>query len=116
MSTRRWVRLNVGWDDSDWIAELDALGQLAWVKLLCFVKRDGTGGRVKLPSAKVLGRRWGVPAESVEAMLEAGRKDGAIYEEGGDIVLTSWGAYQLDATAAQRKKDQRARERHGVSQ
>ena len=116
MSTRRWVRIDVGWAETEWVDALSAEAQLAWIKLICHAKSHGVGGRVKIPSLKVIAKRWKVRVRAIEELVEAGRIDGAIYEDSGDWVLTAWNAYQPDPTAAQRQAESRARRRHGVSQ
>ncbi len=97
MTTRqRWIRINVGWDDTDWIASLSAEARLAWIMLLCHVKRDGIAGRCKLISDRVAGRKWGVGPDAVREMIDAGRYDGAIFEADGEWVITAWSKYQVD--------------------
>lgn len=107
---RRWIRLDVGWDDSDWIAELSTGAQLAWVKLLCHCKRDGVRGVCKAISPSVAARRWNVTADDVREMIEAGRRDGAIHYEDGTWTLTTWTHYQGDPS--NRDRQRRYRERH----
>lgn len=112
----RWLRLNIDWDDSPWVFTLHAELQLAWIKLLCHVKRDGTGGKVKALAPLVAGRKWGVGEEAVTKMLQAGVNDGAIQSEDGYWIITNWAKYQeFDRTASERKRRQRAKDGHGMS-
>jgi hypothetical protein len=100
--SRRWVRLDVGWDDSEWLAELSPAAQLAWVKLLCHTKRDGVRGVSKALAPAVAARRWGVPAGAVREMVEAARRDGAIQEDNGSWSICGWDQYQSDPKARER--------------
>lgn len=110
MGVRRWIRLDVGWDDSEWIAELSAGAQLAWIKLLCHAKRDGVKGQCKAVSHTVAARRWGVSRQDVDEMIEAGRIEGAIHLEDGIWTLTTWTTYQGDPS--NRERQRRFRQRH----
>jgi hypothetical protein len=107
----RWIRLDVGFDDTEWVFSLSAESQLAWVKLLCYSKRDGIGGRVKAMSYAVAAKRWGVGAENVEKMIHAAKLDGAITENDGDWVVAGWDHYQQpDNTNSERQKRYRERQ------
>jgi hypothetical protein len=100
MSARqRWIRVNTGWDDTEWIAGLSAEARLSWIMLLCHVKRDGIGGRCKVLSYIVAARKWGVRPGAVQEMVEAGREDGAIYEADGEWMISAWDKYQPDKSA-----------------
>jgi len=112
MATRRWIRLDVAWEESEWLDVLDGEARGCWPRLLCLVKRDGVKGRTKRPSLRVLARRWSVPMQAIEAMEEAaleGTEDNppALELEGGDWIVTGWDRYQDDPTAAERKQRQR---------
>lgn len=123
MADTRWLRLDAGWMDSDWLAVLSPGARLAWVSLLSYCKLAGTKGSVKALSPIVASRRWDIPADDVSAMLDAATSDGALEsDEDGDWVVTAWAHYQEpDKTAADRKRRQREREsadvtpRHGMS-
>ena len=109
MGTRRWLRLDVGWDDSDWIIDLPPGAQLTWIKLLTYAKACGTNGRVRAMTAKAAASRWRIPQPDVDACLTAAVLDGAVVVEDGDWVLTGWIRYQAtDPTAAERVKRYRA--------
>jgi hypothetical protein len=107
----RWIRLDVGFDDTEWVFSLSAESQLAWVKLLCYSKRDGIGGRVKAMSYAVAAKRWGVGAENVEKMIHAAKLDGAITETDGEWIVAGWEHYQQpDNTNSERQKRYRERQ------
>ena len=105
----RWIRLDVTWSQSEWLENLPPASQLAWVKLLCFVKSSGVAGSVKRPSNAYLARIWGLSRSSVEVMLAAASHDGAVVFDGADIVITGWGVRQIDVKAAVRMKAYRER-------
>jgi len=107
---KRWLRLDAQWDDSDWVALLEPLSQLAWVKLLCYVKRDGRRGTAYALSPRAAAKKWGVPAQAVEDMIVRASEDGALVVEGGAWVVVKWSEYQEpDPTATDRKRKQRAK-------
>ena len=106
----RWIRLDVGFDDTEWVFSLSAESQLAWVKLLCYVKRDGASGKVKAMSTVVAAKRWGVGTENVEKMLFAAKQDGALTEVDGEWVINGWDEYQNpDPTSPERQRRYRDR-------
>jgi len=103
--TRRWIRLDATWEDSEWLDALDGTAAGCWPRLLCWVKRDGIKGRCKRPTHAVLARRWRVPQEAVAALEAAAIEDGALKIEGGDWVVTGWTEYQdVDPTTNERSK------------
>lgn len=109
---RRWIRLDVEWEESAWLDGLPGQSAGCWPRLLCWVKLRGKKGRCKAPDHSVLARRWRVPRQAVDELIEAALKDEAIEIEGDELVVTNWPEYQeVDATAAARKRRQRARER-----
>ena len=108
----RWIRLNVSFDDSPWLFVLSAEAQLAWIKLLCYVKRDGVKGQAKVLQPLVAAKRWGVGEESVVKMLQAAAKDGAIISDGVTWTLANWAEYQeQDETARDRMRRWRDRQK-----
>ena len=100
----RWLRLNVDWDDSEWVNDLEPLGQLAWIKLMCHVKRDGHAGRVRALSTIVASRKWNIPKGAIEEMLSLAEACGALAIEGEAWVLLNWNKYQGDSTNSERQK------------
>ena len=117
MSTRRWIRLDVGWEDSEWLHNLDGDAAGCWPRLLCLVKRDGVRGRLRRPSnLRVLAHQWRVPVETVEAMEQAaleGADDNppALELDDGNWVVTAWARYQEDPTAKERMRRMRRRQK-----
>lgn len=110
----RWVRLNIDFDDSPWLFVLSAESQLAWIKLLCHMKRDGVGGTCKALAPLVAAKKWGVGDESVVKMLQAAVADGALIVEGKEWTLTNWNAHQeTDHNAAVRMRRYRERQAQG---
>ncbi len=105
----RWIRLDVTWDQSEWLEELPPSSQLAWVKLLCYVKAFGVAGSVKKPSPASLARKWDLSRSSIEAMLAASFKNGAAVLEGSDLLITGWSFRQMDPKAAARVKAWRSK-------
>jgi hypothetical protein len=95
---------------------LEPAAQLAWIKLLCYVKRDGRKGEAAMMTPKVAAKRWDVSVRAVQEMLRAAveEKDGGLKVEGRSWQVVKWDEYQEpDRTAATRKRRQRERESHG---
>ena len=106
--SRRWIRLNVTWDTSEWLVTLDPLAQLAWVKLLCWVKVHGKGGICRALSPVAAQVKWCVPKQAVTAMLDAAQEGAAVVLHDGEWILPQWHIYQEpDQTATERKRRQR---------
>lgn len=106
---RRWIRLDVTWEDSAWLDALSGEAAGCWPRLLCSVKRDGVGGRCKRPTPAVIARRWRVSVEAVEALEHAAIEDGALRIEDGDWIVCAWADYQeRDPNAAERMRRYRA--------
>lgn len=93
---RRWFRLDVEWDASEWLVTLEPLAQFAWIKLLGWVKVHGKAGRTRALSAVAAGVKWGLPTDAVVAMLEAAHAgdEPAIATEGSQWVILNWATYQ----------------------
>ena len=105
MAQRRWIRLDVGWEDSEWLDALDGAAAGCWPRLLCWVKREGVGGRCKRPSPGVLARRWRVTRDIVTCLEDAAIEDEALVIEGDEWIVTNWDEYQnVDATATERQR------------
>lgn len=108
----RWIRVNIDFDDSPWLFVLSAESQLAWLKLLCHVKRDGSRGECKALSTIVAAKKWGVGEESVAKLLQAAVSDGAMSLEDGLWRVTSWARFQEpDQTNAERQRRHRERQK-----
>lgn len=113
---RRWLRLDMDWEDSPWLDALDGTSAGCWPRVLCWVKRSGSAGRCRRPDTGVLARRWRVSVEAVDSLLAAALLDGALRIEADEWVLVNWAAYQeVDSTAAERKRRQRAKESDGIT-
>jgi hypothetical protein len=104
----RWLRLNANWMRSEWLFVLSAESRLAWIQLLCYVKTDGTGGKVKAISPMVFARSNFIGEESVAQMLAAAKQDGALSEDGGSWTVTNWKQYQ-ESESAERVRRHRAK-------
>jgi hypothetical protein len=96
----RWIRLDVGWDTSEWLMFLGPAEQLAWIKLLCWVKTRGVSGACKALSPKAAGKVWGIAPSDVTAMLEAAREAGAVECDGEEWRIAKWDEYQKPDTGA----------------
>jgi hypothetical protein len=101
----RWIRLDVGWEDSAWLDALDGTASGCWPRLLCWVKRDGIRGRVKRPHPGVAARRWRVPESAVAALEDAAISSEALAIEDGQWIVLKWKEFQEpDATTNERSK------------
>lgn len=108
---RRWIRLDVSWEDSVWLDALSGAAAGCWPRLLCTVKRDGSGGRCKRLAPTVTARRWRVKREDVAELEAAAIADGALRVDGGDWIVTNWAEYQdADPTAAVRQRRKRQKD------
>ncbi len=106
---RRFVRLFVGWDESEWLYAISGHACNCWPRLLCWVKRNGVAGRCKSAAPAVLAGRWKVDFADVVELLGAALEHGAVIAEGGDWIVPNWSVYQeADSTAAERQRKFRA--------
>lgn len=111
MANRRWIRLDVTWDDSEWVGLMEPASQLAWIKLLCYVKAKGVGGSVKAMGPRIAAKKWDLPVRAVEEMLKEAQKDGALSNGGGEWDVVAWDEYQKpDKKAAERMRRMRDRQ------
>lgn len=94
------VQLAADWDEAGWVRGLGVGGQLAWVKLLCYVHRFGRGGRVAKGRVEELAVRWGIEVGDVEGMLRAALEHGVLREDGDFWVLAMVGARGERASGA----------------
>jgi hypothetical protein len=92
---RRWIRVDVGWSDSEWVGNLEPGGRLAWIELLAYVRSYGVTGRVRRLAPSVASRRWDIPADDVAAMESAAVTAGVLeLEDGGKTwALRDWQQY-----------------------
>jgi hypothetical protein len=106
-----WFRLDVDFDDSDWIVGLSESGQLAWVKFLAYVKREGRKGVIRVISVDRLASKFSMKPLGVKDMLAAAIDDGAIKIVDGQWHVVNWAIYQpMDYTAAKRQSELRERQ------
>lgn len=104
----RWLRLDIRWQDSEWLDALDGHAANCWPPFLCYVKRNGVGGRCKMTGVAVLARHWRVARGDVEALVAAALAHGALVVEGDEWVVTGWAKYQpIDVTSAARQAKRR---------
>ncbi len=107
---RRWIRLDMDWDDSEWLLELDGYSASLWPRVLCWIKKSGIKGRCRAPSLKVLAARWKVSQTTVAKLVDAAVEDGALVIQKDEWVVANWDRYQEpDPTANVRKARQRAK-------
>lgn len=108
---RRWLRLDMDWEDSPWLDALDGTAAGCWPRVLCLMKRTGVNGVCKRPDIGVLARRWRVDASAINTLVGAAVQHGALVIDEETWTVTGWEKYQNpDVTAAERKRAQRARE------
>ena len=112
--TSRWIRLDTTWDSSKWVAALPAPSQLAWIKLLCYMKAHGDSRSVKSLPLEVASRQWTVTKTAVSRMLESAIADGALIASGGEWVVTGWHR-QTDTTQADRARRYRQRKKEDTA-
>ncbi len=111
----RWLRLDVGCFESEWLAALSVPAQHAWTRLLLYTKGNGTAGTVKRMGPVAAARAWGIPPVSLDEMETAALADGALRIEDGWWVLTGWDKYQQpDRTNAIRKQRLRDKRKDAI--
>lgn len=113
MPGQRWIRLDVDWEEVEWLDDLDGTAAGCWPRLMCLVKSQGSKGRCRRVSPKILARKWRVPVEAVEALEAAALAvdgDGLILD-GSDWVVVRWDDTQkIDRTATERQRRRRERD------
>lgn len=104
---RRWIRLDVDYGDSTWLARLPGDVRRLWPDFLCHVKANGTAGRSRGLAAPVLARKLDTTAENAATLLLAATNDGAVVIlPSGDFEVTNWGEYQ-DPTGKNAERQRR---------
>jgi len=106
MNERKWLKLYVGWSDSDWLACLDAGPRLCWPLVLEYVKCMGSSGIVTVRAQRIA-TFYNVPLEWIELLLSAATADGAVQLDGQKLTVLNWSDYQGDPTGAERKRRHR---------
>ena len=108
MATSRWIRLDVSWDESDWLFDLSGAAAGCWPRLLCMIKRDGVRGQCKAPSLRVLASKWRVAVTEVEELIDAAVDDGALeVTEDDEWIVTGWEEHQGDPAGKDRTRRHR---------
>jgi hypothetical protein len=114
MNERKWLKLYVGWSDSDWLACLDAGPRLCWPLVLEYVKCMGSGGIVTVRAQRIA-TFYNVPLEWIESLLSAAVADGAVQLDGQKLTVLNWSDYQGDPTGAERVKRHREAKSRNVT-
>ena len=91
--TRRWLRLDVEWDASEWLVGLEPAAQLAWVKLLGWVKVEGAGGTCEAQPVATLAAAWKLPEGVVRDLLAVAECAGELDVAEGRMRVTKWTNY-----------------------
>jgi hypothetical protein len=106
---RRWIRLNIDYADTEWLAELPGDVRRLWVDLLCYAKAYGTSGTCRPMSPRAFAKRFDTTDENARELLAAAFAGGALTViENGDWRFTGWQDLQKpDRTAAKRMKRMR---------
>jgi hypothetical protein len=92
----RWpsIQLYVGWEDQLWLMDLNGTAAGCWPRLLCYVKTSGVGGRCRARPASLFVRRWRVPIEDVQSLIDAAIASGNLLLDGdGDWAVADWQQY-----------------------
>jgi len=114
MNERKWLKLYVGWSDSEWLASLDAGPRLCWPLVLEYVKCMGSGG-IATVRAQRIATFYNVPLEWIELLLSAATADGAVQLDGQKLTVLNWSDYQGDPTGAERVKRHREAKSRNVT-
>jgi hypothetical protein len=101
---RRWIRLDIGWEKSDWVADLTPASKLCWILLLGYVKAFGVCGSVRAMTHKGAAREFGVSESDFTAMLSAGVADGAIEATDKSWSILGWDFYQNEGNAERQRR------------
>ena len=107
----RYFKLDTAWDTRPWVQALSAEAQNVWIKLQCYIAAHGVGGQANALTPAYAARIWWVGEESVKQCLTAAQLAGMLDVSKDDWVLPHWRTDQGDPTGAERKRNQRARER-----
>lgn len=101
----RWLRLDVGTFESEWLVKLHPEAQHCWTRLLLHVKAVGTEGTAKRLGPSAIEALWRITPLRFAEMEDAAISDGALVIHDGWWVVTSWDKYQKpDRTNSLRQK------------
>ena len=91
---RVWFRLDVQWDESDWLADLPWHVRAVWPVILAHVKTYGRQGKCDAPVLRRFAAGHDIPLECIEVLLEAAGKEGAMEITAETWQVTKWAEYQ----------------------
>lgn len=111
MSDSRWFRNDVDWWEQEWCLPLSSEAKHCYNLMLCRIGAVGQHGRAKKTPLTALARQWFVGEESIRQMLIAAVGAGLIVDDGQYWEVKDPTIYAKDATATERKRAQRERER-----
>jgi len=104
----RWIRLNVDWHESKWLAALPWHVRAVWPVIITHVKVNGTGGRCKAPLLERFAGGYDIPNDTVTALVTAANASGALRNEDDMWIIENWDLYQgVDASNRDRQKSWR---------
>lgn len=111
----RWIRLNIDWDEAEWLAGLPWPVRAVWPVLLSHVKLTGLDGRCKAPIISRFAAAHDIPEEYVTALLSVTERYGTLRVTDGEWVVKNWGLYQgKDARNAERQARHRASKKAAI--
>lgn len=87
------IRLYVDWDEAPWMDGLSGAAQIAWLHLLCHVRRCGTAGRSRALHSTVAARRWDLAESDIVAMEAAAIAGGVLHRVGREWIVVDWKQY-----------------------
>lgn len=109
----RWIRLDVSWDDTEWLADLTWPTRAVWPLVLAHVKLHGQAG-VCTVNVKRFCVAHDVPLPCVELFLEAAVRAGAMEIDGSEWIVVKWAEYQGAESLERVRRHRDARRRDGA--
>lgn len=101
-----WIRLNTDFVNNDEVCSLSVPVRYAIVAILLYIKAHGSKGSVRATPTQLARSVDGVTVTNVTQALETR----FFTVEGKTISVRNWHKFQIDATAAERKRNQRQRD------
>lgn len=89
MASKRWIRVDVDWDDSEWLFFGSALVSLAWVRLLCFVAKRGSAGACRADETALVGDGK-IPLAKFREMIDLAQHAGDLSVRNGLWIVADW--------------------------